>query len=374
NYFSEENFGVLDTLQVGDLVGYNAGLYLQENSPARANYDASRDIIAGYLMLELPLTRKLKLVGGVRSESTEIVTESYDLTLPDSLRRGVLDTPDWLPSMNVVYAINESMNLRLAATRTLARPTYRELAPFQSFNFVGGDIQEGNPLLNRTLITNYDIRWEMFARAGEILAVSAFYKVFQDPIERVLRNVGEGRFVSFQNVDHARVFGAEFEARKRLNNWTNLPILRDLSISGNFSLVRSQVDIPEDEMIIIRASDPNASNSRSLEGQSPFLLNLSTSYENYKLGTIIGVYYTVFGDRLLSVTEGATPDVFEKARSDLDVTITQDLPANLRLKITAKNLLGSDVRQIQTFKNRTYDYISYSRSRTLGIGISYVID
>ena len=374
DYFSEENFGVLDTLQVDDLVGYNAGLYLQENSPARANYDASRDIIAGYVMLELPLTSKLKIIGGVRSESTKIVTESYDLTLPDSLRRGVLDTPDWLPSLNVVYAVNESMNLRLAATRTLARPTYRELAPFQSFNFVGGDIQEGNPLLNRTLITNYDIRWEMFARAGEILAVSAFYKIFQDPIERVLRNVGEGRFVSFQNVDHARVFGAEFEARKRLNNWTNRPILRNLSISGNFSLVRSQVDIPEEEMIIIRASDPNASSSRSLEGQSPFLLNLSTSYENYKLGTVVGVYYTVFGNRLLSVTEGATPDVFEKARNDLDVTITQDLPANLRLKITAKNLLGSDVRQIQTFKNRTYDYISYSRSRTIGIGISYVID
>ena len=374
DYFSERNFGVLDTLQVDDIVAYNAGLYLQENSPARANYDASRDIIAGYVMIELPLTRKLKLIGGIRSESTEIATESYDLTLPDSLRRGVLKTPDWLPSMNVVYAISESMNLRLAATRTLARPTYRELAPFQSFNFVGGDIQEGNPLLNRTLISNYDVRWEMFSRAGEILAVSAFYKVFQDPIERVLRNVGEGRFVSFQNVDHARVFGAEFEARKRLNDWTTLPILKDLSVGGNFSLVRSHVDIPEEEMIIIRASDPNASSSRSLEGQSPFLLNLSASYENYKLGTIVGVYYTIFGDRLLSVTEGATPDVFEKARSDLDVTISQDLPANLRLKITAKNLLGSDVRQIQTFKNRIYDYISYSRSRTIGIGISYVID
>ncbi len=372
-YFSEMNFGVLDTLQVGDIIAYNAGLYLQENSPDRANYDAYRDIIARYIMIELPLTRSLKLIGGVRSESTEIVTESYDQTLPDSVRRGVLNTPDWLPSINVVYAITEDMNLRLAATRTLARPTYRELAPFQSFNFVGGDIQEGNPLLHRTLITNYDLRWERFARAGQILAISAFYKIFQDPIERVLRNVGEGRFVSFQNVDHARVLGVEFEARKRLNDWTSVPILKDISIGGNFSLVRSKVDIPHDEMIIIRASDPNASNSRSLEGQSPFLLNLSSSYENYKLGTVVGIYYTVFGDRLLSVTDGATPDVFEKSRSDLDVTITQDLPANLRLKITAKNLLGADVRQIQTFKNRIYDYISYSRSRTLGIGISYVI-
>ncbi|MCY4159790.1 MAG: TonB-dependent receptor [Bacteroidetes bacterium] len=373
-YFSDRNVGVLDTLHVGDIVAYNAGLYIQENSPARSNYDATRDITAGYLMLELPLTRKLKIIGGARLESTQITSESHDQTLPDSLRVGELDNQDWLPSINVVYALSENMNFRLAATRTIARPTYRELAPFQSFNFVGGDVQEGNPLLTRTLISNYDVRWEMFARAGEIVALSAFYKIFKDPIERVLRNVGEGRFVSFQNVDHAKVFGAEVEARKRLSAWTSLPVLKNLSVGGNFSLVRSQVDIPEEEMVIIRASAPNASSSRSLEGQSPFLLNLSTSYENYTSGTVIGLYYTVFGDRLLSVTEGATPDVFEKARNDLDVTISQDLPANLRLKISAKNLLKSDVRQIQTFKDRVYDYISYSRSRTIGIGISYIID
>lgn len=374
NYFSDENFGVLDTLNVGDIVAYNAGLYLQENSPSRANYDASRDILAGYLMIELPLTRQLKIVGGARIETTEMLTESFDQNLPDSLRTGLLDISDWLPSINITYAITEDMNLRVAATRTLARPTYRELAPFQSFNFVGGDIQEGNPLLNRTLITNFDVRWELFSRAGEILAVSGFYKLFDDPIERVLRNVGEGRFVSFQNVDQARVFGLELEARKRLDTWTAIPVIKNLSLGGNFSLVRSQVDIPEEEMVIIRASDPNASTTRSLEGQSPFLLNLSTSYENYNLGTVVGVYYTVFGDRLLSVTEGATPDVFEKARGDLDLTISQDLPANLRLKLTVKNLLGTDVRQIQTFKGRIYDYSSYSRSRTVGVGISYIVD
>lgn len=133
-----------------------------------------------------------------------------------------------------MYAINESINVRLATTRTLARPTYRELAPFQSFNFIGGDVQEGNPRLKRTLITNYDLRWEMFGRSGELLALSAFYKVFDDPIERVLRNVGEGRYVSFQNVDHARVFGLEFEARKRLSAWTNLPPIEMDRIRGRF--------------------------------------------------------------------------------------------------------------------------------------------
>ena len=374
SYFSDTNFGVLDTLNVGEITAFNAGLYILENSPARANYNADRTVSAGYAMLELPITRKFKAIGGVRVETTEIVTESFDDSLPDSLRLGVLDQTDVLPSLNLVYEVMDNMNVRAAATRTLARPTFRELAPFQSFNFVGGDIQEGNPLLNRTLITNFDVRWEWFARPGEILAISGFYKEFDEPIERVLRNVGEGRFVSFQNVDQARVFGAEFEARKRLDTWTSNPILKRLSIGGNFSLVQSIVDIPAEELTIIRASDPNADDTRSLEGQSPYLLNLSVGYENYESGTTLSVFYNIFGDRLLAVTEGATPDVFEKARADLDVTFSQNLPANLRLKLTAKNLLGSDLRQIQTFKDVTYDYIAYSRARTFSMGLSYVID
>ena len=218
------------------------------------------------------------------------------------------------------------------------------------------------------------MRWEWFVRPGEILAASAFFKTFDQPIERVLRNVGEGRFVSFQNVDHAQVYGAEFEARKRLDRWLQTPVLKDISVGGNFSLVRSTVDIPEEEMIIIRASDPSASPTRPLEGQSPFLLNLSAGYENHDLRTTVSVFYTVFGDRLVAVTQGATPDVFEKGRGDLSATFSQHLPGNLRLKLIAKNLLGADFRQTQTFKGREYDYVYYSQGRILSVGLSYLIN
>ena len=374
SYFNSANFGVLDTLHVGDIVAYNAGLYILENSPRRANYDATRSVRAGYAMLELPLSTWMKVIGGVRAEATKMTTESLDEGLPDEQRIGLLNQTDLLPSVNVVFTLRENMNLRAAATRTLARPTFRELAPFQSFNFVGGDVQEGNPRLNRTLITNLDARWEWFLKPGEILAASAFYKRLAEPIERILRTVGEGRFISFQNVERGAVYGLELEARKRMDSWSSNPVLRRLSIGGNFSLVQSVVDIPEAELVIIRASDPLAASTRPLEGQSPFLLNLNAGYENYESGTAASLFYNVFGDRLLAVTEGATPDVFEKSRADLDFTLTQDLPANLRAKVTLKNILGSDLRQIQTFKDRIYDYMSYSRARTVSLGLSYVID
>ncbi|HBX66917.1 MAG TPA: hypothetical protein DEG32_12480, partial [Balneolaceae bacterium] len=70
----------------------------------------------------------------------------------------------------------DNMNIRVAYTKTVARPTFRELAPYITFDFVGGLLFQGNENLKRTLITNYDLRWELFTGPGEILAVSGFYK------------------------------------------------------------------------------------------------------------------------------------------------------------------------------------------------------
>ena len=109
------------------------------------------------------------------------------------LAPGELETNDLLPSVNMVYQVGEA-NMRLAYGRTLARPTFRELAPFSSFAFVGDFILTGNEELKRTLIDNYDLRWEWFPNPGEIHALSGFYKLFQNPIERaILTTNGEIR-------------------------------------------------------------------------------------------------------------------------------------------------------------------------------------
>lgn len=372
SYF--EATGVADTVSLNGSQYYRFGPYVSETSPARSNYDANRSILAGYAMVELPLTRNFRMIGGARLESTDLETASLDVSLPDSIRFGVLDNLDVLPSLNLVYELGEAMNLRGAVTRTLARPTFRELAPYQSFDFIGGYIFEGNPGVERTLITNYDLRWEWFMNPGEIAAVSAFFKSFDDPIERVIRSQGEGKFTTVRNVPSARVYGLEFEARKRLGDFVSAPVVNNLLLGGNLSLVRSVVDIPEEEYELILASHPTADDTRPLEGQSPFLLNLNLSYENAESGTAAGLYYNIFGERLLTVTQGAAPDVYERPRADLDFTLSQNLIQGFRLKASAKNILGSRVEQVQTFKDTEYTYFSHDRARTFSLGVTYEID
>jgi outer membrane receptor protein involved in Fe transport len=362
SFFSPQNVGLVDSS--GSF--YRFGNYIVDATQRTSNYDGDQDIYAAFGMVDVPLFRRLRLIGGLRFESTRMNVASFDPNKP----HGRLATDDVLPSVNLIYHLGETMNLRAAFGRTLARPTFRELAPFASFDFVGDFIFIGNPNLQRTLINNYDLRWEWFARPGEIFAVSGFYKGFENPIERaIVSNNNQGQF---QNVDHARVYGLEFEFRKRLDQV--LSALSGLQMGGNFALIHSEVDIPPKELLPIRELDPNASAKRPLQGQSPFVLNVDVGYDNNSTGTTISVFYNLFGKRLSEVSLGGTPNVYEQPRGALDVTFSQKVWRGLSFKASARNLLDASVKKSHIFKGQEFVVSEHKLGRTLSFGTSYSID
>jgi len=346
-------------------VSFRFGNYVVDATQPSSNYDGDQQVSAVYGMVEWPLTRSLRLIAGARFETTSTGVASRDSTLSE----GHLSNHDLLPSANLVYRLTDRMNLRFAYGRTLARPVFRELAPYASFDFVGDYIFVGNPDLKRTLIDNIDVRWEWFINPGEILAVSGFHMAFQDPIERAINPVAANPEVQFRNVSHATVTGVELEARKNLKRLSGA--LRHLSIGGNVSLVRSSVDIAEDELALIRAFDANASSTRPLMGQSDYTANADATYENPAAGTTISVYYNVFGRRLDKVSIGGTPDVYELPQHVLDLTMKQNIWNGWTLSFSAKNVLDSSSRRGHNFKGKTYITSQYELGRSYALGLKY---
>jgi len=351
--FSDKYLGwtTTDTLNNGSTLN-RFPIYIQETNQTSSNYDGDNFVRAVYAMFDLPIANDLRLIAGARYETTNMSVISQN---PSAIN-GKIDTKDLLPSVSVIYNALENMNLRFSFGKTLARPNFREIAPFKNYDFNGGDSYIGNPLLERTLIDNFDLRWEWFTRPGEIYSISVFYKKFYNPIEAKIVD-GVNKVNSWENVPHANVEGIELEARKNLSFIS--PSLSDFVFGGNFSYIWSQVDIDSKELESIRAYEQDASSTRPFQGQSPYLVNLYLNFDDLNSGWSASVFYNVFGKRLATVGNVGAPDVYEKPFNLLNISVSKKIFEDLSLKFTAKNILDSKMEKYQEFKGKEFIYSSY---------------
>ena len=391
-FFSPANSGVVrvdapnprDPLQRST---YVIGNRLVDGTQRNNQYDGGLDVLAGYGMAEFTLFPALRVIAGARVERTDLGIDVVDrltgvpladgdVDPDDSDLRGRISVTNVLPSLNLVYALADDMNLRGAATRTLARPTFREIAPFSSFDFATDGPLLGNPNLEQTLITNLDLRYEWFNAPGSLVAVSGYYKYLDQPIERVIISL-ENNVNQFQNVDNAEIFGAEFEVRQRLGALGGplaARFVRDLSIGGNLTVTESSISIAADELDQRRRINPDAADTRALQGQSPYLVNLDLTYDG--ADTNAGLYFNVFGRRLSRV---GVPDVYERSSPQLDFVASRQVFDQFRLKVAVKNIFDQGIEEVYDFPESTLGaiggidpvYQSFDRGTSFSIGLSF---
>lgn len=342
------------------------GTFVKEVPSQGGNYNADQNTGAGYLMAEtsVPGIPSLRFIGGARVEYTDM-----SLSTLDNDTQGSFSKLDVLPSANFVWSIQESMNLRFAYGRTVALPSFREFSPFESFNFIGDYTERGNPDLERTSVHNFDLRWEWFPRPGELLSASVYYKDFSDPIERtfVTESVDQG-IVTYKNREKARVYGVELEAQKRLGDLASW--LENVQVGGNLTLTESRIQRTDDVLELLRRFREDPSETRQLQGQSPYILNLNAGYENPETGTSVNLFFNRFGDRLQTVSANGV-DIFERARNTMDFSFSQQLLRGVTASFSVKNILGSDEIVSQEFKGNEYINDGRPLGRTFSVGVSY---
>lgn len=342
-------------------------LYLDDATDKKNSYSADQSIYASYLMGDIWVIKKIRLVGGARMETTKITSRSFD----NKEKVGKLDNVDVLPALNATFALNKKTNLRAAYGKTLARPTFREISPFATYDFATNWILIGNPELERTLVNNFDVRYELFPDFGELISVGGFYKAFTNPIDLVFNTQAQNSELTWRNQDKATVYGAEFEIKKNLNFLSDS--LNTFSIGGNFTYVYSEVSIDPQELELIKALDLNAKDTRPMFGQSPYIVNLYMGYNNDSLGLSANVSYNVSGEKIVVVIVGATPNVYQQAVHQLDFNISKKLGQRFSLKFKAQNLINPIVKQTYNYKDTDYIFNSYQRGRTFSLSLKYMI-
>jgi outer membrane receptor protein involved in Fe transport len=274
----------------------------EETRPVDA-YDGDQSTTAVYGMLDMAMSAKNRLVAGARVEHFDQQVNTFD---PFGLFERQLTTEnkntDVFPAVNFVRALSSNTNLRLSYSATVNRPEFRELAPFEFTDVVGNRAVRGNPDLERALIQNLDARWELFPGGRGVVAASAFFKYFDQPIERVVIS-GAQPIVTFQNADKARNFGLEFEAAHQ--------VLDFLFVGANYTFVDSKITLTPDQITV------QTSPERPLAGQSKNLFNLTADVD--VRGFSVRALVNFFGDRISDVGANQAPDVIEQGRGSLDL-------------------------------------------------------
>jgi outer membrane receptor protein involved in Fe transport len=340
------------------------GVTFDEETQPRDAFRASQRVIGGYGMLDLPLVaERLRLVAGTRYEASHIRLNTFDIQGNDV--HPVKDDGDWLPGANLVYSPREDMNFRLAFSRSVSRPEFRELSPTQFPAPRGLRPVIGNPDLVETRIKNYDARWEWFFSPLELVSLSYFQKQLAKPIEQTVIPQSSNNADSFTNATDADLRGFEVEGRKDFG--FAHPALRHLSLLANVAYIDATVNVPIRRQGGVRAVQ--SSTSRTLQGQAPYIVNAALDYTHPRWGSFRLLYNTA-GSRITSAGSFGLPDIFEEPRHELDAVAI--LPLKLldvpfTLKLAAENLLDDPVLFTQGGQIQR----RYTSGIKVSLGLSY---
>lgn len=334
--FSVENFGD----GTGNKFAFDA---IKGNS---FRYLANTILNAGFLQFDNQFTAALRVVWGIRVENYDQLVGSVKASDPRHTRSEVTDV---LPGLNATYKLNNKTNIRLSASQTVIRPELRELSALNLYDFELNASVQGYPSLLRTKISNFDLRYEFYPKAGEVFTAGVFYKDFTNPIEQIFsEGAGGASTFTYRNAAKAKSYGAEVEVRKKLDFSRSL---KNFTIQANASYIYSRI---KDDAFQI---------DRPLQGQSPYVINIGLLYDLEKAGLNMTLLYNQIGQRIYLVgdlTAGAgSPDIWEAPRPLLDFQVAKKIMKNkAEIKLNVTDILN----QVQYFYQNADTKTTFQKS------------
>ena len=372
----------------------NNNIYYQSgnNTPNPNAYSSNVSNTAGYISNDLRLNKRWRTIIGVRAENyvqrhtgRDQRWASGDIINGNNLdNEKVLDALDFFPSLNVIYSANDRQNIRGSYTKTIARPSFKELSYAQILDPITNRIFNGSLFtygnwdgnLVETRIDNLDLRWESFGEDGQMFSVSAFYKKFEKPIEMV-RIPEQQTSTEFQprNVGDGQLVGLELEARKNLSFIS--PALNKLLFNVNVTMVQSQIEMTELEFNSRKQYEKvgqTVENTREMAGQSPYVINAGFTYTNDSLGVDAGLFYNVKGPTLYIVGAGLFPDIYFESFHSLNFSVSKKFGEEKQSAIDFRisNLLNDAWEyNYQSFEATPQTFSRMSPGRAFSIGFSH---
>lgn len=359
-YYNVKNVDdqLVDPIKASTIINDNAfassAISIQNGTLPRDAYKAGMYVVAGYIDMVYNINDKLLVDIGVRAEKSNQYVDYF--TDAGIAQKSELDGLDFFPSLNLKYSPNDKTNWRAALSRTITRPDFIEMAPFQYRESYGGTTVRGNADIQNGYNYNVDLKWEKYPNRGELISLGFYGKYLDTPIERTqYYSAGVGE--TFQNADKGIAAGAEFEIKKKI---------RDFTLGLNASYIYTQVFLPE--------NGAYTKDKRALQGASPYLINADISYpvrfgEDKEL-RLNGIY-NVYGKRIHSVGVNGAGDIYQMPVNTLDFLAQLKMSDNFSMEFAAKNLINPNVEFKQDLLDKEKNKIGVETTNSYPLGIHF---
>ena len=340
-------------------------------------YFGNQFINGGFAEAQYKLTTKFTAVFGLRFEHI-YQGISWKTSLDPSGNKDAFAKFEFLPNATFKYVVNEKNNLKFAASKSYTLPQYKERAPFQ-FEEVT-QIKFGNPDLNLSTNYNADLRWEYFPKREEVISITGFGKIIQNPINEVIVASATNDISYVNTGKQATVFGAEFELRKNIfsgeiEKGDNI-LKSKLSAGFNASYMYSNQDFDRFKVINETKLNVNFTNKEGrLTGASDLILNADITYQkefSNKANLLATISYNYFSDRVYAIGSAGKGDLIDKGIGSLDIILKSELSKKIKLGFSLKNLLNPSIKRVQEIQN--VEVLSFKNGIKGSLSLTYKLD
>jgi hypothetical protein len=364
---------------------YRSGTFTIGNFQPANSYTAKQNLFGTYLGMKHKIKDRIKLSYGLRLENNDMFYTGQNNEGSVIYRNEkTMSELSFLPSTNFNYDLNEKMNIRFGASKSVARPSFRERSISQIYDPITKRTFNGNINLKQTDIYNFDSRYEFFMSPKELFSVSAFYKQFDGHIEMVSYAAAPNNLTP-RNSGKAQLFGFELEYRKGFNKENMSKHLRRLFFTMNVSLVSSHVDLKnvfvddsgQSEYDLRKQNlreGEELKNTRRMAGQSPYSINGGLSYEITETETVVSLTYNVQGEQLTVISSGRVPDVYTDPFHSLNFNAMKSFGKDNRSKInfSVNNILYDRIALVyKSYGAQNEIYTSYKPGIQFNFKYSY---
>ncbi len=342
---------------------YNRTVYPNNRVFGKSN------VKAGFAMIDYAIASTVRFSGGLRVEQAYIYTDcnlfdELHLAPDDNRRKFVAPSPildimirpgkmnelSFLPSAGLIIKLKSDelspINLRLNYSKTLARPSIRELSDNAYFDYEINKVVYGNSLLKMVEINNYDLRLESYFKSGDNISVSLFYKDFKNHIE--VADFGQ-YLVWVNNENTSWVKGIEIEGKKSIAKW--LEFRANVTLVDSRSAFNTSYTKPEGYVV------PGRDVDRTMLNQAPYVVNAMLTYTAEKPGLTASLSYNIQGPRVISTgSYKDIPDVYELPRNLVDIKVMKKLGKHYNASLKVMDVLNTAI--VRAYKiGDSYDLV-----------------